>query len=144
MKDLRARWVFTVGILYLLLEGRRSYWSCKKWVGSDKILVAICSVLELYNCSRLVSGVQHIVILHTKMYILFSFSLFLTERFPDQQTRPNVITRFTNESWNTNKMFLSMCKALSFLGKYNLCWPFLCRFIVLSSHLSLSSIVVPR
>ena len=24
MKDLRARWIFTVGILYLLPEGRRS------------------------------------------------------------------------------------------------------------------------
>ena len=43
MKDLTARWVFTVGILYLLPEGRRSYWLCKKWVGSDKILVAICT-----------------------------------------------------------------------------------------------------
>ena len=48
MKDLRACWVFTVGILYLLPEGRRSYWSCKKWVGSDKILFAICSVLDSY------------------------------------------------------------------------------------------------
>ena len=50
MTDLRARWIFTVGILYLLPEGRRSKWSCKKWVGSDKNLVAICSVLDLYNC----------------------------------------------------------------------------------------------
>ena len=63
MKDLRARCVFTVGILYLLPEGRRSYWSCKEWMGSDKILVAICGVLDLYNYSRLVSGVQHIAIL---------------------------------------------------------------------------------
>ena len=62
VKDLRARWVFTVGIMYLFPEGRRSYWSCMKWVGSDKILVAICSVLDLYNCSRLVPGVQHIAI----------------------------------------------------------------------------------
>ena len=113
-------------------------------MGSDKIMVAICSVLNLYNCSRLVSGVQHIAILQEMVYILFSFSRFLTERFPHQQTRPNVITLFTNESWNTNQMFLSMCKALSFLRKYNLCWPFLYRFSVLSSHLSLSSIVVPR
>ena len=43
------------------------------------------------------------------------------------------LTLFTNESWNTNKMFLSMCKAFSFL--YNLRWPFLYRFIVSSSHL---------
>ena len=111
---------------------------------SNKILVAICSVLELYNCSRLVSGVQHIAILQEMVYILFSLSLFLTERFLYQQTRPNVITLFTNESWNTNKLFLSMCKALSFLRKNNLCWPFLYRFIVLSSQLSLSSIVVHR
>ena len=48
------------------------------WVGSDKILVAICSVLDLYNCSRLVSGVQHIAILQEMVYILFSFSWFLT------------------------------------------------------------------
>ena len=61
-----------------------------------------------------------------------------------KQTRPNVITLFTNESWNTNKMCRSIFKALSFLRKYNLCWPFLYRFIVLSSHLSLSLIVVPR
>ena len=73
MQDLRARWVFTVGILYLLPEGRRSKWSCKKWVGSDKILVASCSVLDLYNCSRQVSGVQHIAIFQENVYILFSF-----------------------------------------------------------------------
>ena len=42
MTDLRARWVFTVGILYLRPEGRRS---CKKWVGSDKILVAFAVFL---------------------------------------------------------------------------------------------------
>ena len=89
------------------------------------MLVAICNVLDLYNCSRLVSGVQHIAILQEMVYILFRFSLFLTERFPHQQTRPNVITLFTNELWNSNKMFLSMCKALSFLRKYKLCWPFL-------------------
>ena len=65
----------------------------KKWVRSDKILVAICSVLDLYNCSRMVSGVQHIAIWQDIVYILF-----LTERFPHQQTRPNVITLFTNES----------------------------------------------
>ena len=120
MKDLKARCDFTVGILYLLPEGRRSYWSCKMWVGSDKILVAICSVLDLYNCSRLVSGVQHIAILQEIVYILFSFCLFLTERLPHQQSRPKVITLFTNESWNTNQMFLSMCKSLSFFRKYNL------------------------
>ena len=68
------------------------------FVGLDKILVAICSVLDLYNCSRLVSGVQHIAILQEMVYILFSSSRFLTERFPHQQTRPNVITVFTNES----------------------------------------------
>ena len=65
----------------------------KKWVRSDKIVVAICSVLDLYNCSRMVSGVQHIAIWQDIVYILF-----LTERFPHQQTRPNVITLFTNES----------------------------------------------
>ena len=81
-------------------------------------------------------------ILQEMVYILLNFSLFLTERFPQQQTRPNVITLFTNESWNRNEMFLSMCKALRFLSNYNLCWPFLYRFIVLSSHLSLSSIVI--
>ena len=52
---------------------------------------------------------------------------------------PKVKTPFTNESWNTNKM----CKALNVLSKYDLCWPFLYRCIVLSSQLSLSSIVVP-
>ena len=135
MKDLRARWVFTVGILYLLPEGRRS---CKKWVGSGKILVAV-----FLTCTIAPDWYQ-IAILQEIVYILFSFSLFLTERFPHQQTRPNVITLFTNESWNTNEMFLAMCKASNFLRKYNLCWPFLYRFIVLSSHLSLSSIVVPR
>ena len=98
MKDLMARWVFNVGILHLLTEGTRSKWSCKKWVGSDMCLVAICSVPDLYNCSRLVSGLQHIAILQDIVYILFSFSLFLNERFPHQQTRPNVITLFTNES----------------------------------------------
>ena len=73
MKDLRARWVFTVVILYLLPEGRRSLWSCKKWVGSDEIVVAICCVLDLYNCSRLVSGVQLPAILQEMVYILFNF-----------------------------------------------------------------------
>ena len=67
--DLRARWVFTVGILYLLPEGRRLKWSCEKWMGSDKILVAICSVLDLYNCSKLVTGVQHPAILQEMVYI---------------------------------------------------------------------------
>ena len=42
-------------------------------MGSDKILVAICSVLVLHNCCRLVSGVQHIAILqeirHTSQLI---------------------------------------------------------------------------
>jgi len=33
MNDLRARWIFTVGIPYLLPEGRKSKWSYKKWVG---------------------------------------------------------------------------------------------------------------
>ena len=82
---------------------------------SDKILVAICSVLDMYNCFRLVLGAQHPVILQEMVYILLNFSLFLCGRFPHQQTRLNVITFFTNKSWNTNKMFLSMCKALSFI-----------------------------
>ena len=46
-------------------------------MGSDKIWVAICSVLDLYNCSILVSSVrtvQHIAILQEMVYILFSFS----------------------------------------------------------------------
>ena len=72
MKDLRACWVFTVGIL------------------------------------------------NEMVYILLSCSLFLTETFPHQQTRPNVITLVTIESWKKTIMFLSMCKALSFLMKYNL------------------------
>ena len=80
MNDLMARWVFTVGILYLLPEGRRSYLLFKKWVGSDKIFVAICGVLYLYNCSRLVSGVHHPAILQEMVYILYMFSLFLNER----------------------------------------------------------------
>ena len=63
-------------------------------MGADKILVAICNVLDLYNCSRLVSGVQNIVILQEIVYILFSFSLFLTERFPHQQTRLKVVNFF--------------------------------------------------
>ena len=54
----------------------------KKWVGSDKILVAICSVLDLYNCPRLVSGVQHPASLQEMVYILFNFSLLLTEISP--------------------------------------------------------------
>ena len=53
-----------------------SLWSCKKWLRSDKIFVAICSVLDLYNCSRLVSVVQHPAILQEIMYILFIFSVF--------------------------------------------------------------------
>ena len=39
------------------------------------------------------------------VYILYIFTLFLTERLPHQQTRPKVITLFRNESWNTNKTF---------------------------------------
>ena len=71
MKDLRARWVFTVGILYLLPEGRRS---CKKWVGSDQILVAICSVLDLYN-EALVSLLQVIPIFCVSTCQLLSYPL---------------------------------------------------------------------
>ena len=141
MKDLTARWVFSVGILYLLPEARRSKWSCKKWVGSNNIVGAFCSVLDLYNCSRLVSGVQHITILQEMVY---RFSLFLTEISPPANKIERHNTFFTNASWNTNKTFLFMCKALSFLRKYNLCWPFLYKLIASSSHLSLSSIVVPR
>ena len=54
----------------------------------------------------------------------------LVVMLPHQQLRPKVKTLFTNESWNSNKMFLCMCKALSFLRKSNLCWPFLYRFTV--------------
>ena len=64
------------------------------------MLDAICSVLDLYNCSRLVSGVQPIAILQEMVYILFTFSLFLTKRFPHQQTRLTVITSKT-ECHNT-------------------------------------------
>ena len=68
--DSRARWVLPVGILYHLLpEGRIS---CKKWVGSYKIVFAICSVLDLYDCSRLASGIQHLAILQKIVYILFN------------------------------------------------------------------------
>ena len=106
MNYLRAHWILTVGLLYLLPEGRRTYWSCKKWVGSDKIFFAICSVLDLYNCSRLVSGVQQPVILHEMVRILFNFSLFLTERFPHQQTRQQVVTFFTNKLLLTGWAFV--------------------------------------
>ena len=44
-------------------EGRRAYWSYKKSVGSDKIFFAFCRVLDLYNCCKLVSGIQHPAIL---------------------------------------------------------------------------------
>ena len=56
--------------------------------------------------------------------------------------RPKVKTLFTNESGNANKMLWSMCKALRFLTKYNLCWPLVYRFIALSSHFNSSSLVV--
>ena len=120
IKDLRARWIFTLAFCTSFQRGEgcngrvRSEWGQIRW------LVAICSVLDLYNCSRLVSGVQHPAILQEMVYILLNVSLFLTERFPHQQTRPNVITLFTNESWNTNTMFLCMCKALSILSKYTI------------------------
>ena len=71
------------------------------------MLVAICSVLDLYNCSRLVSGVQHIAILQEMVYILFSLSLFLTQRFPHQQTRPNVIALFLQ--MDRGKQIKSFC-----------------------------------
>ena len=70
MNVLRERCVLTVGIP----EGRRSYWSCRKWVGSDKIFFAICSVLDLNNGSRLVSGVQHPAILQ---YVYMSYLISL-------------------------------------------------------------------
>ena len=73
------------------------------------MLVAICSVLDLYNCSRLVSGVQHIAILQEIVYILFSFSLFLTERLPPQQTRPNVITLFLQMNRGTQIKCFCLC-----------------------------------
>ena len=107
MNDLRARRVLIVGILYFLPEGRSLHWSCKKRVGTD--FFAICSVLDLYNCSRLVSGVHNTATLHKIVYILYNVSLFLTERFPHQQTRPNGIIFFTYGSWKTKKMFLSIC-----------------------------------
>ena len=51
MNNFRVRWVFTFGNMYLLPEGRRWSWSCKKLAGSDKIFVAFCSVVYLYDCS---------------------------------------------------------------------------------------------
>ena len=42
----------------------------KKWMGSDKISFAICSVLDLDKCSRQVSGVQHPAILQEMVYIM--------------------------------------------------------------------------
>jgi len=42
-------------------------------------------MFDLYNCSKLVSGVQYPAILQEIVYILFKFSLFLTEMFPHQQ-----------------------------------------------------------
>ena len=47
MDDLKALWILTVDILYLLPEGGRSYWSCKKWVESCQIFFAIYSVHDL-------------------------------------------------------------------------------------------------
>ena len=50
-------------------EGRngrvRSGWAVK-------IFVAICRVLDLHNCSRLVSGVQHPAILQEIVYRVYS------------------------------------------------------------------------
>ena len=43
-------WVLTVDILCLHQDGRRSYLSCEKWLGSDMIFYAISTVLKLYNC----------------------------------------------------------------------------------------------
>ena len=57
-------------LYYLLPEGRSSYWSCNKLEGLDNIFFAMCSVLDLYDCSRLVSGIQHPAILQIIVYIL--------------------------------------------------------------------------
>ena len=37
-------------LAFCIPERRRLYWSYKKRVGSNKILFAICRVLNLYNC----------------------------------------------------------------------------------------------
>ena len=87
---LRARWGFIFGNLYFLPEGKRLPWSCKKRVGT--YFVAICCDLDLYNCSRLVSGVHNTPILQEMLYVLFTLPLFLIETFPHQETKPKVIT----------------------------------------------------
>ena len=63
MDALKSYWILTVDILNLLPEACRSHWSCKKWVVSYNILFSSYSVHDLYNCSRLVSGVQNPAIL---------------------------------------------------------------------------------
>ena len=97
-------------------------------MGSDKILVAICSVLDLYNCSRLVSGVQHPAILQEMVYILFIFSLLFTERFPHQQIRPKVTTLSQINRGTQTKCFC-LCHSkrnIDTLREANLCSPVFC------------------
>ena len=78
MDDLRARFGFYSWLSVSPSRGEK----CKKWVGSDNIFVAMCSVLDLYNCSRLVSGVDHPAIFQEMVYVMFIYSLFLTKRLP--------------------------------------------------------------
>ena len=62
--------------------------SCKKWVGSYQIVFAICSVLDLYDCSRLVSGLQRPAILQDMVYIPFN-RLRLHLRTTDDNKHPD-------------------------------------------------------
>ena len=71
MNDLEARWVLTVGILYTISEGRRSYWSCKNWEGSEKFSLQF----DLYHCSRLVSRVYRMQRSCRKLCISYLISL---------------------------------------------------------------------
>ena len=59
MNGLMARWILTVDILYLLPEAWRSHLSGETWMESYQIVFVIYNVHDLYNCSTLVSGVQH-------------------------------------------------------------------------------------
>ena len=126
------------------VKGIRVYRSCKKWVRSDKIFFAICRVLDLYSWCKPVSGTQHQAILQEIIYSLFSFSVF-DQKVSPPANKPESHKTFLQMNHETaKKKFWSTCIELSFLRKYNLCWPFLYRFIVLSSHLNLSSTVIPR
>ncbi len=109
MYDWSALWILTVGILYLLTEAWRSHCSCKTWVESYKIFVAIFSVHDWYQVYR----IQPIC---NTLCISCLNSQFCHWELRHQQIRPTLIT----------------------LDKRISSWPFLCRFAMLIfSYISL-------